>query len=66
MLDNHVPVPEDGEQRVMRQENVPVVGNALHHQRHLLAKGFEAGLAIVIVAILLDRVCKRRGASDGG
>ncbi len=31
-----------------------------------IAKGFEAGLAIVIVAILLDRVCKRRGASDGG
>ena len=25
-----------------------------------IAKGFEAGLAIVIVAILLDRVCKRR------
>ena len=31
-----------------------------------IAKGFEAGLAIVIVAILLDRVCKRRGAGDGG
>ena len=31
-----------------------------------IAKGFEAGLAIVIVAILLDRVCKRRGANDGG
>jgi glycine betaine/proline transport system permease protein len=31
-----------------------------------IAKGFEAGLAIVIVAILLDRVCKRRGASDTG
>lgn len=31
-----------------------------------IAKGFEAGLAIVIVAILLDRVCKRRGARDGG
>ncbi len=27
-----------------------------------VAKGFEAGLAIVIVAILLDRVCKQRGA----
>ena len=27
-----------------------------------IAKGFEAGLAIVIIAILLDRVCKRRGA----
>ena len=26
-----------------------------------IGKGFEAGLAIVIVAILLDRVCKRRG-----
>lgn len=26
-----------------------------------IAKGFEAGLAIVIVAILLDRVCKQRG-----
>jgi glycine betaine/proline transport system permease protein len=25
-----------------------------------IAKGFEAGLAIVIVAILLDRVCKQR------
>ena len=32
-----------------------------------IARGFEAGLAIVIVAILLDRVCKRRetGSSDG-
>ena len=28
-----------------------------------IAKGFEAGLAIVIVAILLDRVCKQRGGS---
>lgn len=28
-----------------------------------IAKGFEAGLAIVIVAILLDRVCKQRNAS---
>jgi len=26
-----------------------------------IGKGFEAGLAIVIVAILLDRVCKQRG-----
>ncbi len=26
-----------------------------------IAKGFEAGLAIVIVAILLDRICKQRG-----
>jgi len=31
-----------------------------------IAKGFEAGLAIVIVAILLDRVCKQRGKSDAG
>ena len=32
-----------------------------------VAKGFEAGLAIVIVAILLDRVCKQPGAKkDGG
>jgi glycine betaine/proline transport system permease protein len=30
-----------------------------------IAKGFEAGLAIVIVAILLDRVCRRRGAKTG-
>ncbi len=29
-----------------------------------VAKGFEAGLAIVIVAILLDRVCKQRGRGD--
>ena len=29
-----------------------------------IAKGFEAGLAIVIVAILLDRMCRRRGASE--
>ena len=27
-----------------------------------IAKGFEAGLAIVIVAILLDRICKQRGS----
>jgi len=26
----------------------------------VIAQGFEAGLAIVIVAILLDRVCKQR------
>ncbi len=31
-----------------------------------IAKGFEAGLAIVIVAILLDRVCKQRGAKEQG
>lgn len=31
-----------------------------------IAKGFEAGLAIVIVAILLDRVCKRRGTKTEG
>jgi len=31
-----------------------------------IAKGFEAGLAIVIVAILLDRICKQRGKSDAG
>ncbi len=30
-----------------------------------VAKGFEAGLAIVIVAILLDRVCKQPGATNG-
>jgi len=29
-----------------------------------VAKGFEAGLAIVIVAILLDRVCKQRGVKQ--
>ena len=27
-----------------------------------IAQGFEAGLAIVMVAIILDRVCKQRGA----
>ena len=26
-----------------------------------IAQGFEAGLAIVILAILLDRVCKQPG-----
>lgn len=31
-----------------------------------IAKGFEAGLAIVIVAILLDRVCKRRATKEQG
>jgi glycine betaine/proline transport system permease protein len=31
-----------------------------------IAKGFEAGLAIVIVAILLDRVCKQRGTKARG
>ena len=28
-----------------------------------IAQGFEAGLAIVLVAILLDRLCKQRAAS---
>jgi glycine betaine/proline transport system permease protein len=31
-----------------------------------IAQGFEAGLAIVLVAIMLDRVCKQRGAVRGG
>jgi glycine betaine/proline transport system permease protein len=31
-----------------------------------IAQGFEAGLAIVLVAIMLDRVCKRPGAPTGG
>jgi glycine betaine/proline transport system permease protein len=30
-----------------------------------IAKGFEAGLAIVIVAILLDRICKQRDPKSG-
>ncbi len=30
-----------------------------------IAKGFEAGLAIVVVAILLDRVCKQRQPRGG-
>jgi glycine betaine/proline transport system permease protein len=30
-----------------------------------IAQGFEAGLAIVVVAILLDRVCKQRGQGAG-
>ena len=29
-----------------------------------VAKGFEAGLAIVIVAIVLDRLCKQRGSDS--
>lgn len=31
-----------------------------------IAQGFEAGLAIVLVAILLDRLCKRRGGEQAG
>lgn len=31
-----------------------------------ISKGFEAGLAIVIIAILLDRFCRQRGAKSGG
>jgi glycine betaine/proline transport system permease protein len=31
-----------------------------------IAQGFEAGLAIVLVAIVLDRVCKQRGAARAG
>jgi len=31
-----------------------------------IAQGFEAGLAIVLVAILLDRICKRQSAPGGG
>jgi glycine betaine/proline transport system permease protein len=31
-----------------------------------IAQGFEAGLAIVLVAIMRDRVCKRPGASGAG
>jgi glycine betaine/proline transport system permease protein len=31
-----------------------------------IAQGFEAGLAIVLVAILLDRICSRRGGARGG
>jgi glycine betaine/proline transport system permease protein len=31
-----------------------------------IARGFEAGLAIVILAILLDRVCKRPGERGAG
>jgi glycine betaine/proline transport system permease protein len=31
-----------------------------------IAQGFEAGLAIVLVAILLDRICKQRGGERAG
>jgi glycine betaine/proline transport system permease protein len=31
-----------------------------------IAQGFEAGLAIVLLAILLDRVCKQRGGARAG
>ncbi len=31
-----------------------------------IAVGFEAGLAIVLVAIMLDRVCKQRTSTSGG
>jgi glycine betaine/proline transport system permease protein len=31
-----------------------------------IAQGFEAGLAIVLVAIMVDRVCKQPGAQGGG
>jgi len=31
-----------------------------------IAQGFEAGLAIVLVAILLDRLCKQRGGARTG
>jgi glycine betaine/proline transport system permease protein len=31
-----------------------------------IAQGFEAGLAIVLLAILLDRVCKQRGVARAG
>jgi glycine betaine/proline transport system permease protein len=31
-----------------------------------IAQGFEAGLAIVLVAILLDRVCRQRGVGERG
>ncbi|HPE61377.1 MAG TPA: choline ABC transporter permease subunit [Thiolinea sp.] len=31
-----------------------------------IAQGFEAGLAIVILAILLDRICRRRDPASGG
>ena len=31
-----------------------------------IAGGFEDGLAIVLLAIMLDRVCKQRSARQGG
>jgi glycine betaine/proline transport system permease protein len=31
-----------------------------------IAQGFDAGLAIVLVAIMVDRVCKQPGAQGGG
>jgi glycine betaine/proline transport system permease protein len=31
-----------------------------------VAQGFEAGLSIVIVAILLDRLCKQRDVKQKG
>ena len=31
-----------------------------------IAQGFEAGLSIVLVAILLDRLCRRSGQDRGG
>ncbi|MBT00829.1 MAG: choline ABC transporter permease subunit [Oceanospirillaceae bacterium] len=31
-----------------------------------ISQGFEAGLAIVLVAIILDRICKKPGASEEG
>ena len=31
-----------------------------------IGMGFEAGLAIVIIAVLLDRVCRQRSTANGG
>ena len=31
-----------------------------------IARGFEAGLAIVLVAIMLDRLCRRPGSTGEG